>query len=53
MLELIKKNLADLPTAQEAGSRHLMVLSEHESALQILVDKGIVDLSRATILFGS
>ena len=46
-LELIGYNLTDLPTEEEQGSRHLMVLSDHESALQVLIDKGIVDIKAA------
>jgi hypothetical protein len=52
VLALLRSNLADLPTEQEAGSRHLMVLSEHESALQVLLDKRIVDKARCTVLHG-
>lgn len=55
VLELLSANLADLPdeNAGEVGARHLMVLSEHESALQLLQQKGIIDISRAKILYGS
>ena len=54
-LELISANLNDLPTENppEAGSRHLMVLSEHESALQVLIDKKIIDRNHSTIIYGS
>jgi hypothetical protein len=55
VLDLLTENLRDLPdeNSHEIGARHLMVLSEHESALQILQDKGIIASSRAKIIYGS
>lgn len=53
VLDLIRGNLKDLPNDDFPGSRHLMVLSDHESALQVLKDKGIIEMDKTTVLNGS
>eukprot|EP01052_Picozoa_sp_SAG31_P003961 SAG31_NODE_158_length_21979_cov_6.851691_2_plen_3236_part_00 len=53
VLDMICGNLVDLPTDDRSGARHLMVLSDHESALQVLKDKNILDMQKTTVLYGS
>lgn len=56
-LELVRENLKDLPRegrgGREPGGRHLMVLSENESGLDILLDEGIITNDDTELILGS
>ena len=52
-LELIKENLKDLPSETGPGGRHLMVLSYNESALEMMVDEGLLTPENSEFILGS
>lgn len=47
VLQRIKQNLSD------AESRHLLIISANNSALEILLQEGIIDLEKCDLIFGS
>jgi len=56
-LDLVRENLQDIPKKRahgvEPGGRHLMVMSENDSALGILLEEGIISEEDTELILGA